>query len=80
VNVLLALAIALTRAWTRTYTRGLPLDLRAQRREEVDCDLWEQAVRPKRLRPPRWSPTSAPPAAGYMTGQTVKVHGGAVMR
>jgi hypothetical protein len=34
-------AIALTRAWTATYTRGLPADLRAQRREEIDCDLWE---------------------------------------
>lgn len=34
-------AIALTRAWTALYTRGLPANLRTQRREEIDCDLWE---------------------------------------
>lgn len=38
---LLGLAISLTRAWTATYTRGLPRDVRAERREEIDCDLWE---------------------------------------
>jgi hypothetical protein len=37
----LSLAIALTRAWTATYTRGLPTDTRAERRQEIDCDLWE---------------------------------------
>jgi hypothetical protein len=37
----LSFAIALTRAWTATYTRGLPADPRTQRREEIDCDLWE---------------------------------------
>lgn len=41
-NALLHFAITLIRAWTGTYTRGLPAELRAQRREEVDCDLWEQ--------------------------------------
>jgi hypothetical protein len=39
---MLAFAIALTGAWTALYTRGLPADLRAERREEIDCDLWEQ--------------------------------------
>ncbi|HSP55534.1 MAG TPA: hypothetical protein VLS25_08095 [Dehalococcoidia bacterium] len=34
--------MALTRCWAATYTRGLPPDLRAERREEIDCDLWEQ--------------------------------------
>jgi len=38
----LSLAIAVTRAWTATYTRGLPGIRRAERREEIDCDLWEQ--------------------------------------
>jgi len=37
---LLDFAIALTRSWTATYTRGLPPDVRAERREEIDCDLW----------------------------------------
>lgn len=38
---LLWFAIALTRAWTATYTRGLTADLRRERRDEIDCDLWE---------------------------------------
>lgn len=38
----LGLAIALTRSWAATYTRGLPPDVRAERREEIDCDLWHQ--------------------------------------
>jgi len=37
----ISLATALTRAWTATYTRGLPSKLQAERREEIDCDLWE---------------------------------------
>jgi hypothetical protein len=41
-NWFLDLAIALTRAWAGTYTRGLPPDVRAERREEIDCDLWHQ--------------------------------------
>jgi hypothetical protein len=39
---LLVFAIALTRSWTAVYTRGLPADVRAERREEIDCDLWHQ--------------------------------------
>jgi hypothetical protein len=42
VSWLLAFAIALTRSWTATYTRGLPADVRAERREEIGCDLWHQ--------------------------------------
>ena len=34
--------IALTRFWVAVYTRGLPHDVRAERREEIDCDLWHQ--------------------------------------
>lgn len=40
-SALLWFAIALTRSWTAVYTRGLPRDLRGERREEIDCDLWE---------------------------------------
>jgi hypothetical protein len=39
---LLDFAIALTRSWAATYTRGLTSDVRAERREEIDCDLWHQ--------------------------------------
>jgi len=38
---LLDLSIGVTRAWSATYTRGLPHDLRAERREEIDSDLWD---------------------------------------
>lgn len=38
---LLSLAIAPTRAWTALYTRGLLADVRGERQEEIDCDLWE---------------------------------------
>jgi hypothetical protein len=38
---LVSSAVSLARAWTATYTRRLPEDLREQRREEIDCDLWE---------------------------------------
>jgi hypothetical protein len=31
---------ALVRAWVDLYTRGLPTELRAARRDEVDDDLW----------------------------------------
>jgi hypothetical protein len=41
VSTLLSLAIAPTRAWTALYTRGLPAEVRGERREEIDCDLWE---------------------------------------
>jgi hypothetical protein len=35
------LAAGLTRAWVRLYTRGVPADLRAARRAELDSDVWE---------------------------------------
>lgn len=38
---LLDLSSGITRSWTATYTRGLPHDLRAERREEIDSDLWD---------------------------------------
>jgi len=41
VNGVLDLAIGITRAWSGTYTRGLPHDTRAERREEIDSDLWD---------------------------------------
>jgi succinate dehydrogenase/fumarate reductase cytochrome b subunit len=40
VRWLLDFVIALTRAWAATYTRGLPSGVRAERREEIDSDLW----------------------------------------
>ncbi len=40
-STLLSFVIAPTRAWTALYTRGLPADVRGERREEIDCDLWE---------------------------------------
>lgn len=36
------IAAALTRAWVRVYTIGMPADLRETRREEIDADLWDQ--------------------------------------
>lgn len=41
-NWLLDFGSALTHAWTATYTHGLAHDARAERREEIDCDLWHQ--------------------------------------
>jgi len=41
-TALLDFAIAFTRAWVATYTRGLLGDVGAERREEIDCDLWHQ--------------------------------------
>lgn len=35
------LATALTRWWTRLYTVGLPAEVRAARRAEIESDLWE---------------------------------------
>ena len=35
------LVIKLTRAWALLYTRGLPTDRSAARRDELDSDLWE---------------------------------------
>ena len=34
-------AAALTRAWVRLYTVGMPADLRETRRAEIEADLWE---------------------------------------
>ena len=45
------LAIALTRWWTRVYTLGLPLDLRAARRAEIESDLWDSLHDPEVTRP-----------------------------
>jgi hypothetical protein len=42
VSLPLDFAVALTGAWVAVYTRGLQSDARAERREEIDCDLWEQ--------------------------------------
>ncbi|HET9476039.1 MAG TPA: hypothetical protein VFP63_00980, partial [Dehalococcoidia bacterium] len=39
---LLDLVVALTRTWAAVYTHGLPSAVRAERRAEIDCDLWEQ--------------------------------------
>lgn len=41
-SLLLDLALHITRSWVSAYTRGLPHDVRAERREEIDCDLWHQ--------------------------------------
>ena len=38
-----ALAGSLTRGWVRAYTMGLPTRIRAERKEEIASDLWEQA-------------------------------------
>jgi hypothetical protein len=39
--LLLRLAVAAVRAWTRAYTLGLPPSIRERRRAEVESDLWE---------------------------------------
>ena len=36
-----AVATFLVRAWTRLYTLGVPVDLRDERRAEIESDLWE---------------------------------------
>lgn len=36
------IAAALTRAWVRLYTIGMPADLRETRRGEIEADLWDQ--------------------------------------
>jgi hypothetical protein len=36
-----AVVCALTRAWLRVYTFGLPVDVSDGRREEIESDLWE---------------------------------------
>ena len=39
--------VALTRAWLRLYTNGLPADVALARRTEVECDLWEMQQDPE---------------------------------
>jgi hypothetical protein len=46
-----AFAVAVTRCWTRVYTIGLPADLRAARRAEIESDLWESLHDPDAPRP-----------------------------
>ena len=41
-SALHSIAVGLTRRWAATYTRGLPDEVKAERRSEIDCDLWEQ--------------------------------------
>ena len=38
------LSSGVVRAWVGLYTRGLPAALAAERRAEIDADLWEEAV------------------------------------
>jgi len=38
---LLTAILAMTRAWLRLYTSGLPADVAIARRAEIDSDLWE---------------------------------------
>ena len=40
----LLLAGSLTRSWIQAYTVGLPTRTRAERKDEVMSDLWEQAT------------------------------------
>ena len=40
----LLLAGSLTRGWVQAYTTGLPTRIRAERKDEVVSDLWEQAT------------------------------------
>ena len=35
---------ALVRRWVAVYTRGLPTEVRQDRRDEIDDDLWCQMV------------------------------------
>lgn len=35
-------SVALVRRWVASYTRGLPVDVRRDRRDEIDDDLWSQ--------------------------------------
>src|SRR4051812_47981386 len=44
-------AMAITRWWTRVYTFGLPAELRAIRRAEIESDLWESLHDPDNAHP-----------------------------
>ncbi len=35
-------AVRVCRTWTLLYTRGLPVEIRERRRQEIESDLWEQ--------------------------------------
>lgn len=39
---MIALALALARAWVTLYTKGVAAIVRDRRRAEIACDLWEQ--------------------------------------
>jgi hypothetical protein len=41
--MMLRLAIALVRLWTRVFTLSMPERVREWRRAEIESDLWEQA-------------------------------------
>jgi len=41
--MILAMAVALVRLWTRVFTLGMPDTVRAWRRAEIESDLWEHA-------------------------------------
>jgi len=41
--MMLRLATALVRLWTRVFTLGMPDRVREWRRAEIESDLWEQA-------------------------------------
>lgn len=40
-SLLLETSVSLTKAWCSAYTRGLSADERAERRAEIESDLWE---------------------------------------
>jgi hypothetical protein len=40
--MMLRLAVALVRLWTRAFTLGMPPTAREWRRAEIESDLWEQ--------------------------------------
>lgn len=45
-SVMRRAAIDAVRAWTRLYTLGLPAALRAERRADIESDLWESQHAP----------------------------------
>jgi len=46
---------AIVRGWVGLYTRGMPAELRAGRRDEIDDDLWCQHEEAAALGRPAWS-------------------------
>ena len=55
---MIALAVALARAWVRMYTRGVPAAVRDARRAEIECDLWEQPHEERALGQPVFATAS----------------------